>query len=396
MKRTRPKGDPDPGWIEVSWDEALDTIANRLLDIRERYGAEAVVFGFSTPSGSAASDYHEWLTRLANAFGSPNWLSSVHMCTWNVIFGSKHMFGPPTPSPDYENTSCILLWGANSRATFTTAAQRISKAVARGAKLIVIDPREHELARRADSWLRVRPGSDSALALAMIHVLIEEKLCDENFVREWTNGPSLIREDTGLPLTAQDLGESAPADSFVVWDTLLEAPIIYRADTGYPKNGISPALAGRFTCRLSNGATLLCRLAFALLAERAADYAPERSESLTWVPADAVRRAARLFAIERPSCFFTWAGLEMHTNAMQINRAVCCFYALTGQFDERGSNVLSAMTPTRFLMGPELLPKEKAKLRWDCRTIRSVRPTTLATFRPAPFTMRFSPSGLTR
>jgi len=148
MKRTRPKGDPDPGWVEISWDETLDTIANQLLEIRERYGAEAVVFGCSTPAGSAASDYHEWLTRLANAFGSPNWLSSIHICTWNVLFGLKYTFGTPTPPPDYENTRCILLWGANPRATFTTAAQRISKATARGAKLIVIDPREHELARR--------------------------------------------------------------------------------------------------------------------------------------------------------------------------------------------------------------------------------------------------------
>ena len=214
MKRTRPKGDPDPGWVETSWDEALDTIQRRLLHIRERYGAEAVVFGCSTPAGSAASDFHEWLNRLANAFGSPNCLSSLHICTWNAMFGSKHTFGTPAPRPDYENTRCILLWGANPRATFTTSAQRISKATARGAKLIVIDPREHQLARQADCWLRVRPGSDSALALAMIHVLIEERLFDESFVQEWTDGPFLIREDTGLPLAAQDLGQSACARQF--------------------------------------------------------------------------------------------------------------------------------------------------------------------------------------
>jgi anaerobic selenocysteine-containing dehydrogenase len=106
-----------------------------------------------------------------------------------------------------------------------------------------------------------------------------------------------------------------------------------------------------------------CRPAFALLAERAARYAPERSEAITWVPADAVRRAARLFATERPSCYFTWAGLEMHTNAMQTNRAVCSFYVLTGQFDERGSNVLTPMLPSRPVVGPELLAKDKAELR---------------------------------
>ena len=113
------------------------------------------------------------------------------------VRGAKHSYGTPTPSPDYENTRCILLWGANPRATYPTAAQR-TRARARGAKLIVIDPRRTNLARSADSWLRVRPGSDAALALAMIHVLIEEKLFDEAFIRDWTTGPFLVRDNLNL------------------------------------------------------------------------------------------------------------------------------------------------------------------------------------------------------
>ena len=363
MKRTRPKGDPDPGWTEISWEEALDTVALRLLEIRKQHGAEAVVFGRATPAVSAASDFEPWVLRLANAFGSPNVLTTTHICTWNAIWGSKHTFGTPTPPPDFENTRCILLWGANPRATFTTFAQRISKARRRGAKLIVIDPRQHRLAQQADCWLRVRPGSDSALALAMIHVLVEEKLYDENFVREWTNGPFLVRDDTGQLLTEQDLAPSAAPDGFVVWDTKRGGPAVYRPDAGYTESRVTPALLGTVACRLANGAVVSCRSAFALLAERAAQYAPERSAAITWVPAEAVRRAARLFATERPSCYFTWAGLEMHSNAMQTNRAVCSFYALTGQFDERGSNVLTPMVPSRPVVGPELIAKDKAELR---------------------------------
>jgi len=184
MKRTRPKGDPDPGWVRISWEEALDTVVSRFSEISQKYGTEAVVFGRSTPAGSAASDFEPWLIRLANAFGSPNVLTTTHICTWNVLFGSKHTFGTPTPPPDYENTRCILLWGANPLATFPTSAQRITRARVRGAKLIVIDPRQHRLAREADCWLRVRPGSDGALALGMIHVLLEERLYDEEFVRD--------------------------------------------------------------------------------------------------------------------------------------------------------------------------------------------------------------------
>src|SRR6516165_706100 len=226
MKRTRPKGDPDPGWVRISWEEALDTVVSRFSEISQKYGTEAVVFGRSTPAGSAASDFEPWLIRLANAFGSPNVLTTTHICTWNVLFGSKLTFGTPLPPPDYENTHCILLWGANPLATFPTSAQRISRARARGAKLIVIDPRQHRLAREADYWLRVRPGTDAALALGMTHVLIEENLYDVAFVRTWTNGPFLVRDDTQQLLRARDLSPSAAANGFVVWDMVSGAPVV--------------------------------------------------------------------------------------------------------------------------------------------------------------------------
>jgi len=147
-----------------------------------------------------------------------------------------------------------------------------------------------------------------------------------------------------------------------VWDSGRGGLVVYDPATGYDETDVKPALEGTFACRLG-GAEVFCRPAFALLKDIAARYAPERSEEITWVPAEAVRRAVRMFATERPSCFFSWAGLEMHTDAMQTNRAVSCFYALTGQFDESGSNVLTAMTPNRPVMGAELLPKSKADLR---------------------------------
>ena len=363
MKRTRPKGDADPGWAEISWEEALDTVATRLLQIKAQFGPEAVVFACATPAGSAIVDSFPWINRFGHAFGSPNRLSAIHICTWNVMVGSKHTFGTPTPPPDFENTRCILLWGANPRATFPTYAQRINRARAKGAKLIVVDPRKHNLARDADCWLQVRPGADAALALGMIHVLIDEKLYDEAFVREWTNGPFLVRDDTQQLLTARDIVSSGSAQSFVVWDATSNAPVAYDPDRGYAEREVKPTLAGSFSCRLANGGFATCRPVFALLAERAAQYAPEHAEHITWVSADAVRSAARLFANERPSCYFSWAGIEMHSNAMQINRAVCCFYALTGQYDESGSNVLTATTPVQRVDGPQLLPKEKSAIR---------------------------------
>ena len=114
LKRTRPKSDADPGWVPIPWDEAMSIVASRLLEIRERAGPEAVVFGRATTAGGSTVDFEAWLTRLANAFGSPNLLTPTHICTWNRTSGAKHTYGVPTPAPDADNARCILLWGTRS------------------------------------------------------------------------------------------------------------------------------------------------------------------------------------------------------------------------------------------------------------------------------------------
>jgi anaerobic selenocysteine-containing dehydrogenase len=355
--RTRAKGDPNPGWVEVTWDQALNLAALRLNDIKENYGAEAVVFSRATTAGSAAIDFDAWLQRLANAFGSPNLLTSNHICTWNRRVGSKYTYGTGMPTPDFDHANCMLLWGINPQATSPAQARRIARARNRGAKLIVIDPRKNTLAEKADYWLRVKPGTDGELAMAMIHVLIEENLFDADFVRRWTNAPFLVRCDNGQLLTENDLSNGGNPNTYVISDERNKRPIA--ADD----SDSQPALSGTFNVELRNGQIIECRPAFDLLKATVATFAPERSQAITTVPAEKLRKAVRLFAREKPSCYCTWVGLEQDKDAMQTNRAVCIFYALTGQFDQRGSNVLFGTPPTNIMTGRELLAKEKAALR---------------------------------
>jgi anaerobic selenocysteine-containing dehydrogenase len=362
MKRTRPKGDPDPGWIPISWEEALWFTASRLSDIKAKHGAEAVVFAFGTPSGGGISDGARWLERLANAFGSPNLLASLHICNWNREWGAQYTYGVATPPPDYDNAQCILLWGFNPYATWPAAAARINQAKARGAKLIVIDPRKSGAVEKADLWLRVRPGGDGALALSMIHVLLEENLYDQSFVRDWTNGPLLVREDNNHLLTAQDVSQS-DNETFFVWDERNNGLVSYRGNQGYATSVVMPALTGSHEVLLANGRPVECRPAFEKLLELAARYAPERVEQLTWVTVQDVRRAVRMFATEKPSCYYSWAGLEQHSNATQTNRAICIFYTLTGQFDQRGGNLLYTTTPVQSITGQELLAEKMVSRR---------------------------------
>jgi anaerobic selenocysteine-containing dehydrogenase len=363
MKRTRPKGDSDPGWAPISWSEAMELTASRLLDVKARYGPQAVVFGMGTSSGSGISDAARWLERLANAFGSPNFMAPVYICNWNREWGSHYTYGVATPPPDYDNSRCILLWGFNPHASWPAAAARIGQAKARGAKIVVIDPRKSAVAEKADLWLRVQPGADGALAMSMVHVLLEEKLYDEAFVRDWTNGPFLVREDNHRLLTPRDLSQSDDSEAFFVWDDRSHGLVSYRADRGHARADVAPALFGAHAMNLAEGTVVECRPAFDRLAKLAAHYAPERTEELTGVPAADVRRAARTFATERPSCYYSWVGLELHRDATQTHRAVCIFYSLTGQFDQRGSNLIYANTPIQPITGHDFLPRAVAPRR---------------------------------
>ncbi len=357
MVRTRPKGDPDPGWVRVTWEQALNLAALRLGDINNNYGPQAVVFSRATTAGTAAIDFDGWLQRLANAFGSPNLLTSNHICTWNRRVGSKYTYGTGMPLPDFDNTQCMLLWGINPTATSPAQALRINRARSRGAKLIVIDPRKTTLAEKADCWLQVKPGTDGELAMAMIHVLIDEDLFDTEFVRQRTNAPYLVRTDSGRLLSESELRASGSKDTWIVWDEQSKAATSHCAEP------ISPALFGSYTIRLVGGETIECRPALQLLKETAFEFAPEHSEGITTVAAAEVRKAARLFATQKPSCYCTWVGLEQDRDAAQTNRAVCCFYALTGQFDQRGSNVLFDTPKMDPITGRELLPKAMVPLR---------------------------------
>src|SRR5512138_652793 len=176
MKRTRPKGDPDPGWQRITWEEALDLTAANLKGIAAAHGPESVVFSVSSPSTSASDDSTAWITRLMNAFGSPNLCASMELCGWGRYQATTYTFGSSVPGiymPDLEQAGCILFWGYNPNLARLSHATATLETLKRGARLIVVDPRRTGMAKRADVWLQVRPGTDGALALGLAHIMLE-------------------------------------------------------------------------------------------------------------------------------------------------------------------------------------------------------------------------------
>jgi anaerobic selenocysteine-containing dehydrogenase len=361
MRRTRPKGNTDPGWERISWDEALDLAARELLALRDRYGAESVVFGRPAPGGSPANEYVGWLMRLANLFGSPNIMATTHICNWHKDTGSAYTYGHGISAPDFERTKLIVIWGHNPEVSWPAHAKRITEARRRGVKLLVIDPRQTNLARKADLWLRVRPGTDGALALAFLHVFFEEQLFDSEFAREWTNGPFLVRMDTEELLTGEMLGRGK---GYAVWDRALNRPHLLDPTSDTPRRaGIEAELFGEYQVELPGGSLVPCKPTLQLLRELAAAHSPEQAAETTWIPAEQIRSAAYLFGGIKPACYYTYVGLEEHTNAMQTNRAISILYGLTGKLDKRGGNVNFPRVPTNPITGRDYLSKEKAALR---------------------------------
>jgi len=204
LKRVGDKGEGK--WQQISWDEAIDTIAEELARARDNYGAESVAF-----LRGAAKAGEGYPIRFANAFGTPNTSGMAHVCMVPRRNASIITYGfYAVPDYDYP-PACIVVWGKNMAETLHHAHQRAVQAVEDGAKLMVIDPREIDLVAKADLWLQPRPGSDLALALGMINVIINEELYDKAFVENWTVGfdqlkthvqdypPEKVEEITWLP-----------------------------------------------------------------------------------------------------------------------------------------------------------------------------------------------------
>ena len=183
LKRTGRRGADQ--WREISFEQALDEIAERLQSLVGRYGPETLAV---STSGWNTQTTHAMDRRFMNLLGSPNWISGVALCAGNTAAVNKLTYGW-FPMPDYAGANCIVLFGHNPKKhSWTPIFNAINAARARGAKLIVLDPRVSEQAEQADLHLRLRAGTDAAMCLGWLKVIFDEELYDQAFVDDWCTG----------------------------------------------------------------------------------------------------------------------------------------------------------------------------------------------------------------
>lgn len=192
-------------WQRISWPEAIEDICDNLNRIKAAHEARAVAFCQGMPKGLDLFV----LNRLANTFGSPNVVGAQDVCHVPREITARKTCGFYPVADFHHPGKTVILWGSNLTNTNEEGAicSRLLKQLKKGTELIVIDPRRTELAQKARYWLQIRPGTDAALALAFLHVIIKEKLYDADFVRKWTSGfdelADHVRQFTPQKISAQ-------------------------------------------------------------------------------------------------------------------------------------------------------------------------------------------------
>ncbi|MTW20144.1 molybdopterin-containing oxidoreductase family protein [Allochromatium palmeri] len=190
LKRVGPRGS---GQFErISWDEALDTIAERLSATRDAHGAPAVAF-----FAGYTKEARPQLQRLAHAFGSPNYLTESGCCFSATMVAEKVTFGykiKTTSTVVSPKTRCHLIWSTNPRGSIPPFDTHGLVTLKPGRRMIVVDPRRTPMVDQADIHLQIRPGTDGALALGFHHLIFANGWQDQAFLDQWCSGVEAFRD----------------------------------------------------------------------------------------------------------------------------------------------------------------------------------------------------------
>ncbi len=242
LKRVGKKG--EGRWQRVSWDQALDEVAEKLSGLRDKYGAETLTFTHGTKR-----TYHWDCRRFFNLFGSPNTCGVNTICMCPSYATEYATYGGMILGSEVFGAKCVVMWGCNaSQSNPIGLTPKIAHARKNGAKLIVIDPRRTKEAEQADLWLQIRPGTDLALMLGWIRLIIKEGLYDRKFVSNWTIGFEELVASVEQ-YTPEKVSEitSVPADLIVKSARMYAttAPAVIPFGLGLDKQGVNSTQCAR-------------------------------------------------------------------------------------------------------------------------------------------------------
>ncbi|WP_019851179.1 molybdopterin-dependent oxidoreductase [Desulfitobacterium sp. PCE1] len=330
MKRAGERGEGK--WEQITWDEAINTITEKWKRYQDQYGKYA--FGVMWSSGSYATlsgaGIGSAMNRLQNANGALNITAAVDMARGQ---GTKPALGQGTfvtanEPADLKNSKTIFCWGANPVGAQQQSTHFFLEAKEKGAKIVVIDPNFNALAAKADIFVPVRPGSDAALALGMMNIVVRENWVDEPFLKKSSGAPFLVKESDGKFLHQSDLGitlAEGQKDQPIVWDAL--------TNTYGAVNAVEdPALRGTYTI---NG--IKVTTAYELLLTRIAEYPPEKAAEICNISVEQIEEITKLYATNKPSAIYEFFGIDHYVNGHYGYFAMAVLAILTGNLGKSGA-----------------------------------------------------------
>ena len=335
LKRVGKRG--EGRWQRVSWDQAAEEIAEKILDVIVEHGPECIL-------------YDQGTTNIDNGIGSTaegnlftNGLNATFIDSWagvgDLPVGLIQSWGTymsEGTADDWFRSDYILIWIGNPNYTRVTDAHFIWEARYRGAKVVSIAPDFSPSTPHADLWLNVKVGTDAALALGMVNVIIEEGLYDAAYIKEQTDLPFLVRTDNGRFLRESDVDEEGADDEFYIWNSVNNRKVMASGTWGSDimtlelDDDEDPALTGTHRVQLANGKRVQVCPVFDLLKAHVAEYTPERVADITGIAPGNIRRVARELAAAKSAMIFSSWGACKHYHSDLFQRGMVYLMALTG------------------------------------------------------------------
>ena len=336
MRRVGERGSGQ--WERISWDEACTVIADAMIDAITTSGPEAIAHEGTPEIATVVPN-----SRFFNVVGGRD--LDLHASFNDFSIGLHETFGkfnPVSSADDWFHSELILVWHMNPAFTRIPLYHFMLEARYRGADVVSISPDLNASHMHADLHVPVNTGSDAALGLAMVQVILEEEIADWTFIREQTDLGFLVRTDTRRYLRQTDVegdGEGVREDQMYHWDPASGLTQAHRGDLLL--RGREIALDGTHPVTLHDGTEVTVEPVLAMLQRQLdAQYTPESTQEITGVHPDVVRMLARKAAAKRTNIMLGWNSCKYYHGDL-IERAMCLLLGVTGNWGKHGTGIRS-------------------------------------------------------
>ncbi len=331
MRRTGERGS---GQFErISWDDAINEVGEKLNAVIAKDPRAASFYIFTGNMNQLS-----WFSpaRMAHSIGASTWAMEGIMGDHGSSVGYTLVTGNPDPghdAADYLNSNLLILFGSNDADTNTPSFRYLVKAKEKGIKLIVIDPRLSSTASIADEWIPINPGTDAALALSMMNVIIDNDLHDKTWLANYSCAPLLVSDETGEYVHPSE-------GMYCAWDTATDSMVIIdpAQSGGEDDNTSGPdstlALTGSFVVNGTN-----CHPTMDDLVKEVQKWDPERVANITGVDAATIERIALEYANAKPGALQGRQGVGRYYYSYETPRALATLAGICGNIGRSGGGI---------------------------------------------------------